>query len=102
MRSRSAALVECHDRQAAPNQLRDEIRLQIRERQDQIGLERDDLVELRVDERRDLGLLPRFRRAHGVTRHADDAVALSQEIERFCRFLGQADDATGESGHLVI
>ena len=41
------------------------------------------------------GLLPRLRWPHGVARHADDAVALAEEVQRLGRLLGQADDAGG-------
>ena len=78
---------------AAPHELRAEIRLQIREREHEIRLQRFDLVELRVDERRHLRLLARFRRAHGVARDADDAIALAEQVERFGRLFRQADDA---------
>ena len=51
-----AALVERHDGIAAANQLGGDVGLQIGERQDQVGFERLDLVEPRVDERRYLRL----------------------------------------------
>ena len=93
--SATAALVERHDRDAAPHELAPRIGLQIGEGEHQVRLQRVDLVELRVDERGDLRLLPRLGRSHGVARHADDAVALSEQVERLSRFLGQADDAGG-------
>ena len=64
---------------AAPDELGGDVGLQIREGQHEIGLERLDLVEARVDERRDLRLLPRFRRPHGVAGDADDAIALAEQ-----------------------
>ena len=68
-------------------------------REDQIGLERLDLVEARVDERRDLRLLPRLRRPHGVAGDADDAIALAEQIQRLGRFFGEADDARRVAAH---
>ena len=72
-----------------------EVGLQIGEREHEVRLERLDLVELRVDERRDLRLLPRFRRPHRVAGHADDAIALAEQVQRLGRLFGQADDALG-------
>ena len=89
-----AALVEGDDGNAAANELGAEIGLQIGKREDEIRFERFDLVELRVDERGHLRLLARLRRTYRVARHADDAIALAEEIEGLGRFLGQADDAT--------
>ena len=89
------ALVERDDREAAPYQFRREIRLQIGERQHQIRLERLNLVEPRVDERRHFRFLPRLRRPHGVARYADDAVSLSEEVQRFGRLFRQTDDSLG-------
>ena len=81
------------DRVAAANQLGGDVRLQIGEGEDQVRLQRLDLVEARVDERRHLRLAPRLGRPHGVARDADDAVAFAEEIQRLGRFLGEADDA---------
>ena len=47
------ALIERHHRKAPPDELSDEIGLQIRERQHEIRLQPFDLVESRVDERGD-------------------------------------------------
>ncbi len=63
------------------------------------GSSASDLVEPRVDERRDLGFLPGLGRPRRVARHADDAVAGAQEVQRLGRLLGQADDASGIAGH---
>jgi hypothetical protein len=96
------ALVERHDRDAAPNELRDEVGLQIGEGQHEIRPERLDLVEFRADERGYLRLLPRLRRPHGIARDTDDAIALPEEVQRLRRLLGEADDASWIIGHLVI
>src|SRR5438309_7996730 len=37
----------------------------------------------------------RLRRTDGIAGDADDAVLLAEQIERFDRLLGQADDAAG-------
>ena len=81
---------------------RDEIRLQIGERQHEVRLQRLDLVELRVDERRHLRLEPRLGRTDGVAGDADDAITLAEEVERLGRFFGQTDDARRISRHRVI
>ena len=60
------SLVEREDGMAAPDELGGDIRLQVRESQDQVRTERLDLLEVRVDERRDARLLARLRRPHGV------------------------------------
>ena len=98
-----AALVERHDHVAAPDELGGDVRLQIRERQDEVGPQRFDLVEARVDERRDLRLLTRFRRPHGVARDADDPIAFAKEIQRLGRLFGQTHDARRvASAHGVV
>ena len=57
------------------------------------GFEGFDLVGPRVQERRDARLAARFGWAHRVTRHADHAIALAEQVEDLGRFLGQAHDA---------
>ena len=60
------------------------------------GFERDDLLEVGRNERRDARLLaPHLRRPHRVARHADNAMLLAEEIQRLDGFFGQADDAGG-------
>jgi hypothetical protein len=99
------ALVEDDDVEAAAHELGDQVGLQIRERQHEIGLERLDLVELRVDEGRDLrrAALPA---AHRIARDADDAIALPEQIERLGRFSVRQTMRVGYlisvSGYLVI
>ena len=100
------SLVEGHDRNAAPDQLRGEIGLKVRESQDEVRIQRLNLVELRADERRHAWLLTRFGRTHRIARDADDAMALTEEVQRFSRFFGQTDDALrigcGRHGRLDI
>ena len=96
---RDASLVERDDGDAAPYQLRGEIRLQIREGEDQVRFERHDLVELRAREGRDSGLPPCLGRPDRVPGHADDAMTLSKEVERFSGFFRQADDPFRITAH---
>ena len=91
-----AALVEREDRVAALHELGRDVGLQIREREDEVGLERLDLVVARVEERRHLRLLPRLRRPHRVAGDADDAIALAEQVERLGGLFGEADDAARE------
>ena len=88
-----APLIERHDRIAAANQLGGDVRLQIGEGEDQIRLQRLDLVEPRVDERRHLRLRARLRRPHRVAGDADDAIAFAEQVQRLGRLFGQTDDA---------
>ena len=60
------------------------------------GFERLDLFVARVQERRDLRLLARLRRTHGVAGDADDTIALAEQIERLGGLFGQADDSVRE------
>jgi hypothetical protein len=79
---------------AVPDEFRGDVGLQVRKAEHEVGFEREDLVDLRADERGDLRfLLARTRRAHREAGNADDAVFLAHEVQRFGRLLGQADDA---------
>ena len=53
-----------------------------------------DGVEPRVQEARDARFLAGLRRSHGVAGHADDAIALAEQVQGLGRFLGEADDTT--------
>jgi hypothetical protein len=83
-----AALVEDDDVHAAANELGAQVRLQVREREDEIRLELLDLVELRVDECGHFRLEPRLGRPDSVAGNADNAIALAEEVERFSRLFG--------------
>jgi [protein-PII] uridylyltransferase len=76
-----------------------DVGLEIGEGENQVRLQRLDGVEACMQEARDARLLPRLRRAHGVPGHADDAIALAEQVERLGRFFRQADDARGVAGH---
>ena len=94
-----AALVEHVDLHAATNQRRRDVGLQVREPEHQVGLQRDDTVDLRAGECRYPRLLaPGTRRTDRETRNADDAPVLAEQVQRLGGLLGQADDARGKSG----
>ena len=90
-----AALIEGEDRVAALDEVVGDVGLQIGEREDEVRLQRLDLLVARVQERRDLRLLTRLRRTHGVAGDADDTIALAEQIQRLGGFFGEADDALG-------
>src|SRR5262249_8136613 len=73
----NAALIEGEDRVAALDEIVGDVRLKIRKREDQVGLERLDLFVARVQERRYLRLLSRFGRSNGIAGNTDDAIALA-------------------------
>src|ERR1700676_2837443 len=90
------ALVEAVDRDAGTDQVGDDVRLQIRESQHQIRLQREDFRNVRRDERRNPRLLaPHLRRATPLARDPDDPVLLAEQIQRLDGFLGEADDPAG-------
>ena len=81
-------------RDAAADQRRGDVGLEVRERQHQVGREREDLVDVGRDEGGDARLLaPHARRPHRIAGHADDARLLAEQVERLDGLLGQADDA---------
>src|SRR5688572_30617563 len=86
-------LVEREDRQPALYELRGDVGLEIREGEDEIGLERFYFVEARRNEGRDFWLAARFRRPERVAGDTGHAVALAEQIEGLGRLLGQTDDA---------
>ena len=93
------SLVERDHGNAAPDQFGGEVRLEIGEGEHEVGPKRLDLVEAGIDERRNLWFLPCFRRPDGVARHADDSIALAEEVQGFGRLFSQADDAFGVVAH---
>ncbi len=81
---------------AGTNQVGCDLGLQIGEGEHEIGLERQDLWNVRGDE----GRYPRFlaadlRRTHRIAGDADDAVLLAEQIQRLHGLFGQADDPAG-------
>jgi hypothetical protein len=88
------ALVERMHCDIAADQFGGDVGLQVGKGENEVRLECEDLFEVGGDEGRDPGLLlAHARRPHRVTRHADDAVLLAEEIQRLHGFLGEADDA---------
>src|SRR5215469_10357975 len=88
------ALVEGVHLDPAANEIGNDIRLEVGERQDEIRLQCEDLVDIRRRE----GAYPRLlaaslRRAHDVAGDADDAVLLAEQIEGLNGFLGKADNS---------
>ena len=79
-------------------QIARDVGLQVGEADHQIGFELQNLFFFRTQKSRNAGLLlPGPRRAHGVARDADDAPLFAEQVERLGAFLGEADDALGES-----
>jgi hypothetical protein len=90
------ALVEDMDGDAGANQVGDDTGLQIREGENEIRIERQDLWDVSGDERRYPRLLaPHSRRPHRVTGDPDDPVLLAELIQRLDGFLGETDDPAG-------
>jgi hypothetical protein len=90
------ALIEYMDGNAGTDQVGDDFGLQVGERENEVGFEREDLRNIRRDKRRD----PRFlasdpRRAHRVAGDADDAILLAQQIQCLDGLLGETDDPAG-------
>src|SRR5262245_28248420 len=83
----------------ALDELGRDVGLQVRERKDEIRLERLDLLESRMEERGDLRLLTCFWRPDGVSRNPHDPVAFAKEVQRLGGFLGEADDAGRKRSH---
>ncbi len=91
-----AAMVRDPDLDAGAHEIARDVGLDVGKADREIGLEREDRVDLRADERGDLRLLlARARRTHGESRDADDAALLAERVEHFGRFFGEADDALG-------
>ena len=96
---RHRAVVEDVHLDTGTDQFGGDVGLDVGEAEDQVRFQREDPVDLRRCERRDLGLLlARTRGAHGKTGDADDARVLAQAVEDLGRFLGQADDAVVHGG----
>ena len=89
-------MIEGMHRDVAADQLGDDVGLQVGEGEHEVGLEREDLLEVGGDEGRDPRLLLAHpRRPHRIARYADDAALLAEEIERLHGLFGEADDALG-------
>ncbi len=94
--ARDVALVEDVDGDAGAHQVGDDGRLQIRESQHEVRLQRQDFRNVGRDERRYPRLLaPDLRRPHRIAGDADDPVLLAEQIQRLHGFLGETDDTAG-------
>ena len=97
------ALVEGMHGDIAADQLGGDIGLQIGEGENEIGLEREDLLEIGGDERgHPRLLLAHPRRPHRVAGDADDAALLAEQIERLHGLFGEADDALGREHSITL
>ena len=67
----------------AANEISGDVRLEIGERQDEIGLQREDLVDICRGEGADARLLAAsLRQAYDIAGDPDDAVLLPEQIQR--------------------
>ena len=82
--------------QAEPvaNERGSDICLEIGERQDEVGAQGKDLVDVRRGEGTDPRLLPAgLRRTNDIAGNPDDAVLLAKQIERLDSLFGEADNS---------
>ena len=78
----------------ASDQFCDDIGLQIREGQDQVRLEREDLRHIGRNECGHARLLAaHLRWPYGIARHTDNAAVFTEEIKGFDGLFGQANDS---------
>jgi hypothetical protein len=90
------ALIESMDGNARADQLCRDLRLEIGKSEDEVRLERENLWNIGRGEGRNAWLLaPNLQRPHSITGYPDDAVLLTEKVERFARLLRQADDPGG-------
>jgi hypothetical protein len=93
---RDASLIEGMDVEPAANEIGGDVCLKIGERQDKIGRQREDLVNIRRGEGAYAWLLAAsLRRAQDIAGDPDDAVLLAEQIQRPNRLFGQADIRLG-------
>jgi hypothetical protein len=97
---RHAALIEGVNGYSLPDERGDDVGLKVREAQDEIGFEFDNLRDVRRGEGRDLRLFPaRLGRADTIAGDANNAVLLAEKIEGLDGLLGQTDDALRREHH---
>jgi hypothetical protein len=88
------ALIEDVDGCAGAHQVGDDVGLEVRERQHQVGLEREDFWDIGGDEGRDPRLLAAHPwRPHRIAGDADDAILLAEQIQGLDGFFGKTDDS---------
>jgi len=91
-------LIRAQNRHARADQVSDDVTLEIGERQDQVGLERQDLVELERGEAADASLLQRRLRPACRAGDADDAISGPQQEGDLGGFRGETNDTPRELG----
>src|SRR5438105_9628067 len=90
------ALVRAEDGHAGADQVPHDIGLEVGKREDQVWLERENLVEPERRESADLRLLAGLRRPARRTRHADHPLAGADERPDLDGLRREADDAFGK------
>jgi len=90
-----ASLIEGMDVEPAANQIGSDVGLEIGECQNEVGLQRQDLVDVRRGEGTHARLFPaRLWWAHDIAGDPDDAVLLAEQIQRLDGLFGEADNST--------
>ena len=90
------ALIEDVDGDACAHQIGDDTGLQVGEGEHEIGLQRQDLWNVRRDEGRNPRLLAAdLWRPHRIAGDTDDAVLLAEQVQCLHGLFGQADDPAG-------
>ncbi len=90
---RDGTLIEDHHRDAPPGEFPGDVSLEIREADDEVWLQRHQLVEVGVEEGADPRLGSGFRWPHREARNADDAITEAQPIQGLGGLFRQAGDA---------
>jgi hypothetical protein len=94
--ARNVALVKDMNGDARAHEIGDDAGLQVGEGQHEIGLERQNLRNVRGDEGGNPGLLAaHLWRPHRIAGDADDAVLLAEQIQRLDSLFGEANDPAG-------
>ena len=84
------------DVEPATNEIRSNVGLEIGERQDQIGLQGEDLIDVRRREGADPRLVAASMRwAHNIAGDADDTILLAKQVQRLNGLFGEADNSAG-------
>ena len=82
------------DVESTADQIRDDVRLEVGEGQDQIGLQCKDLVDIRRSEgAHSLFLAASLRWTHNVAGDTGNADLFAEQVERFDSLFGEADNS---------
>jgi hypothetical protein len=91
-----ASLIKGMDIKPPANEIRGNVRLEIRERQDEVGLQGQNLVDVRRREGTPAQLLTASPwRRNNIARDPGDAVLLAEQIQRLDGLFGEADNSAG-------